>query len=30
MKKRIKRSYRITKYVVYKQTIINPEDHLWT
>jgi len=30
LKKRIKRSYRITKYVVYKQTIINPEDHLWT
>lgn len=30
MKKQIKRSYRITRYVVYKQTIINPEDHLWT
>ena len=30
MKKRIKRSYRIAKYVVYKQTIVDPEDHVWT
>jgi CBS domain-containing membrane protein len=27
---RIKRSYRIAKYVVYKQTIVEPIDHLWT
>ena len=30
MKQTIKRSYRITKYVVYRQTIVNPTDHLWT
>lgn len=30
MKKRIHRSYRIAKYVVYRQTIIEPLDHLWT
>ncbi len=30
MKKKIKRNYRIAKYVVYKQTLINPIDHLWT
>jgi CBS-domain-containing membrane protein len=30
MKKRIKRSYRVAKYVVYRQTIIEPEDHIWT
>lgn len=30
MKKRIKRTYRVAKYVVYKQTIIDPIDHVWT
>ena len=30
MKKKIKRTYRVAKYVVYRQTIINPTDHLWT
>ncbi|MES2732379.1 MAG: HPP family protein [Bacteroidota bacterium] len=28
--KRIKRTYRIARYVVYRQTIIEPLDHLWT
>lgn len=28
--KRIKRAYRISKYVVYRQTIVEPMDHLWT
>lgn len=30
MKKRIKRGYRVAKYVVYRQTIVEPMDHLWT
>jgi CBS-domain-containing membrane protein len=30
VKKRLKRSYRVAKYVIYKQTIIEPIDHLWT
>lgn len=30
MKKTIRRGYRVAKYVVYRQTIVNPEDHLWT
>jgi CBS domain-containing membrane protein len=30
MKKRIKRSYRVARYVVYRQTIVEPIDHLWT
>jgi CBS domain-containing membrane protein len=30
VRKRIKRSYRVVKYVVYKQTILEPIDHLWT
>jgi CBS domain-containing membrane protein len=28
--RKIKRAYRIAKYVVYKETIIEPIDHLWT
>lgn len=28
--KRIKRTYRVARYVVYRQTIIEPMDHLWT
>jgi CBS-domain-containing membrane protein len=28
--KRIERAYRITRYVVYRQTIVEPMDHLWT
>jgi len=30
VKRRIKRTYRVAKYVVYRQTIIEPIDHLWT
>lgn len=30
MKQKIKRSYRVAKYVVYKQTIVEPMDHFWT
>jgi CBS-domain-containing membrane protein len=30
VKRRIKRSYRIARYVIYKQTIVEPIDHLWT
>jgi CBS-domain-containing membrane protein len=30
MKKRIKRSYRVARYVVYRQTIVEPMDHFWT
>jgi CBS domain-containing membrane protein len=30
MKHQIKRGYRVAKYVVYKQTIVEPIDHLWT
>ncbi|MET0300737.1 MAG: HPP family protein [Flavitalea sp.] len=30
MRKRIRRTYRLAKYVIYKQTIIEPIDHLWT
>lgn len=30
MKDRIHRAYRITRYVVYRQTIVEPIDHLWT
>lgn len=30
MKKRIHRAYRKSKYVVYRQTILNPSDHFWT
>ncbi|MFT2010338.1 HPP family protein [Pontibacter sp. 13R65] len=28
--RKIKRNYRIAKYVVYRQTIIDPTDHIWT
>lgn len=27
---KIKRTYRVAKYVIYKQTIVDPIDHLWT
>lgn len=30
MKQKLKRTYRVTKYVVYRQTLIEPEDHVWT
>jgi CBS-domain-containing membrane protein len=30
VKKKLKRGYRVAKYVVYKQTIIDPIDHFWT
>lgn len=30
MKEQLHRAYRITRYVVYRQTIVEPIDHLWT
>src|SRR4051812_48199907 len=30
VREKIKRNYRIAKYVVYRQTIVEPIDHLWT
>ncbi|MFD1140638.1 HPP family protein [Larkinella insperata] len=30
MKQRIKRRYRIARYVIYRQTILEPADHFWT
>ncbi len=30
MRKRMKRAYRVSRYVVYRQTILNPSDHFWT
>ena len=30
MKRKIHRAYRKSKYVVYRQTILNPSDHFWT
>ncbi|MES2515980.1 MAG: HPP family protein [Bacteroidota bacterium] len=30
MRRQIKRTYRTAKYVVYRQTILRPIDHLWT
>ena len=30
MKHQIKRTYRVAKYVIYRQTIVEPIDHLWT
>jgi len=30
MKKRIHRNYRVAKYVMYKQTLVSPSDHVWT
>lgn len=30
MKAHLQRAYRITRYVVYRQTIVEPMDHLWT
>jgi CBS domain-containing membrane protein len=30
MKKGIHRNYRKAKYVMYKQTLVNPSDHVWT
>ena len=24
------RNYRVVRYVIYRQTIVNPQDHLWT
>lgn len=28
--KKLHRRYRIARYIVYRQTIVNPQDHLWT
>lgn len=30
MRKRIKRHYRIARYVLYRETILEPVDHVWT
>lgn len=30
MKEKLKRTYRVSKYVVYRQTILEPADHLWS
>ncbi len=30
VRKRIKRHYRLARYVIYRQTIIEPADHIWT
>ncbi|MBN8669555.1 MAG: HPP family protein [Chitinophagales bacterium] len=30
LKQKLKRTYRVTKYVVYRQTLIEPQDHVWT
>jgi CBS domain-containing membrane protein len=30
VKQKIHRAYRKSKYVVYRQTILNPSDHIWT
>lgn len=30
MKRHIKRTYRVAKYIAYRQTILEPIDHLWT
>ncbi|HVD97621.1 MAG TPA: HPP family protein [Cytophagaceae bacterium] len=30
MKKKVERSYRVVRYVVYRQTVLEPWDHLWT
>lgn len=30
VREKLKRNYRIAKYVVYKQTIVEPIDHFWT
>jgi CBS domain-containing membrane protein len=30
VRRKIKRSYRIARYVIYRQTIVEPIDHLWT
>ncbi|GAB3255606.1 hypothetical protein GCM10027347_16850 [Larkinella harenae] len=30
MRKKLKRQYRIAKYVLYRETILEPLDHVWT
>jgi CBS domain-containing membrane protein len=30
VRRKIKRTYRVARYVIYKQTIVEPIDHLWT
>lgn len=30
MRRRLRRTYRLARYVVYRQTLIEPEDHFWT
>ncbi|WP_120271222.1 HPP family protein [Mangrovibacterium diazotrophicum] len=28
--KNLHRRYRVVKYIIYRQTLVNPQDHLWT
>lgn len=28
--KKLHRNYRVVRYIIYRQTIVNPKDHLWT
>lgn len=28
--KNLRRNYRVVRYIIYRQTIVNPQDHLWT
>jgi len=30
LKEKLKRTYRVSKYVVYRQTILEPADHFWS
>lgn len=30
IKKKLKRNYRIVKYIIYRETLVNPIDHAWT
>jgi CBS-domain-containing membrane protein len=30
LKQKLKRTYRVTKLVIYRQTIVEPQDHIWT
>lgn len=30
MRKKLHRTYRVTKWVIYRQTIVEPIDHVWT
>jgi hypothetical protein len=30
MRSKLKRHYRIAKYVLYRETLLEPLDHIWT